>query len=528
MSDRAFDVAGVADLKDGEMRAVMAGETEVLLVRAGGEFYALGAHCTHYHAPLADGVLCGNRLVCPWHQATFDVTTGDMVEPPALDALPKFAVRVEADRVLVELPDDPPDRRVPDMVDPDPEADARVFAILGAGAAGYAAAQTLREDGFRGRIVVVTREGRLPYDRPNLSKDYLAGSAEPEWMPLRPDEFYDEHAIEVARGRGVVSFDASTRTVTFDDGESASYDAVLVATGGVARRPELPGADLEGVVTLRSFDDADAIIAGVERARRAVVVGASFIAMEAAASLVTRGLKVTVVAPDKVPFERSLGPEIGKMLRALHEEHGVVFRLGASVVRVEGDPSVTGVALDDGSRLDTDLVVLGVGVRPATSFVEGLELHADGGIDVDDRLRAADGVWAAGDVARYADPRTGARGRIEHWRTALQQGRVAAHNMAGCDTAFTETPFFWTKQYGEGVQYVGHATEWDEILVDGDVTKRDFLAIYVENGAIVAASGSGRDAPLGAISELMRLGRMPTPDEVRGGGFDWVARLAEV
>ena len=525
MSERRYDVGGADDLKDGQMRAVKAGETEILLVRTEGEYSALGAHCTHYGAPLVDGVLSGTRIICPWHHACFHARSGDLVEPPALDALPRFDVRVENGRLLVAVGEAPDDRRVPEMTLPTPEADGRVFAILGAGAAGYAAAQTLREDGFGGRIVLVTREGRLPYDRPNLSKDYLNGHAEPEWMPLRPDEFYTTYGIEVLRGRGVVSLAAATRTVTFDDGESLTCDAVLVATGSVARRPPIPGIDMDGIVTLRSFDDADAIVAATERARRAVVVGASFIAMEVAASLVERGLSVTVVAPEDVPFAKTLGPEIGRMVRALHEERGVTFRLGTGVSRFEGERSVSHVVLDDESRIEADLVVVGAGVRPATSFVEGLDLHEDGGILVDERLRAADGVWAAGDVAWFPDPRSGRRSRIEHWRTALQQGRVAAHDMAGLDVTYSSLPFFWTNQYGEGVQYVGHATSWDEILVDGDVDARDFLALYVRNGSVIAAAGSGRDRQLAAVSELLRLGRMPSPEEVRDGGVDWVARL---
>jgi NADPH-dependent 2,4-dienoyl-CoA reductase/sulfur reductase-like enzyme/nitrite reductase/ring-hydroxylating ferredoxin subunit len=528
MSESTYDVAGAGDLEDGQMRAVKAGETELLLVRTGGEYYALAAHCTHYGAPLADGVLSGTRIVCPWHHACFDATSGDLLEPPAFDALSRFDVRVEAGRVVVTVPAEPADRRVPEMVAPDPVADTRVFAILGAGAAGYAAAQALREDGFRGRIVMVTREGRLPYDRPNLSKDYLNGHAEPAWMPLRPDEFYAEHGIEVARGRGVVRFDAATRTVTFDDGERATYDAVLVATGSTARRLQVPGADLDGVFTLRGFDDSDAIVAAAEGASRAVVVGASFIGMEVAAALVERGLSVTVVAPDAVPFASTLGEEVGRMLRALHEEHGVAFRLETGVARIEGERSVGGVTLEDGSRLEADLVVAGIGARPATGFVEGLDLEDDGGILVDERLRAAEGVWAAGDVAWFPDPRAGGRARIEHWRTALQQGRVAAHDMAGRGAPLTAVPFFWTNQYGEGVQYVGHARHWDEVLVDGDVAARDFLALYLENGVVLAASASGRDRQVGALSELMRLDRMPSADEVRNGQFDWEARLREL
>ncbi len=523
MSYRDEEIEGADGLKDGEMRQVRAGETDLLLARVNGQLHAVGAFCPHYHAPLADGVLEGTRLVCPWHQACYDVTNGALLEPPALDGLAVFEVAEENGRVTVRVPADAEDRRTPAMAAADTNEDGRTFVVVGAGAAGYAAAQTLREESFRGRVVMVTSEKRLPYDRPNLSKDYLAGTAEPEWMPLRPDEFYEENGIEVMLGREVVSLDAQAKTITFDGGESISYDAALVATGGAARRPPIPGVDLGGVFTLRSFDDADAIVAAAAGTSRAVVVGASFIGMETAASLRARELSVTVVAPESVPFDKTLGPEIGSMLRTLHEEHGVRFELGAAVASFEGDGAVRTVVLDDGRRIDADLVVLGAGVRPVTGFVRGVQLHDDGSLVVDEGLRAAEGLYAAGDVARFTDPRTGESTRIEHWRTAEQQGRTAARNMAGRNTPYTAVPFFWTNQYGEGVQYVGHASRWDEVLVEGDVAGRDFLAVYVQDGRIVAAAGSGRDAQMGAFAESLRLGRLPSPDVVRAGPVDWLA-----
>jgi NADPH-dependent 2,4-dienoyl-CoA reductase/sulfur reductase-like enzyme/nitrite reductase/ring-hydroxylating ferredoxin subunit len=526
MKYEEVDVTASDALADGEMKAVAIGETSILLARVAGRYYAVGAECTHYHAPLAEGVLDGSRLVCPWHHACFDVTTGALEEPPALDALPRYEV-VEADgRVSVRIPVETDDRMERSATTYDPEADGRTFAVVGAGAAGYAAAQTLRDEGFRGRVVLITREDRSPYDRPNLSKDYLAGSAEPEWMPIRPDAYFEEHAIELLRGKEVVSLDAESRTIAFADGEALVYDAALVATGGVARKPPIPGIELRNVFTLRTFDDADAIVAAIDGATRAVVVGASFIGMEAAASLVARGLAVTVVAPGKVPFEKSLGPEIGAMFRRLHEEHGVRFELGTSVARFEGDGTVEAVALENGSRIDADLAVVGVGVRPATGFLRGVALHDDGSVDVDEYLGAADGLYAAGDVARFPDPRSGGRVRIEHWRTAEQQGMAAARNMLGRSLAYTSVPFFWTNQYGEGVQYVGHASTWDEIVVDGDVDARDFLAYYVEGDRILAVAGSGRDRQTGAIAELMRLDRMPAAGILRSGAVDWPSLLA--
>ncbi|HYY96902.1 MAG TPA: FAD-dependent oxidoreductase [Pyrinomonadaceae bacterium] len=528
MSNKEVTVFGSDELQDGEMRQVSADGTDILLARIGGNYHAVGATCPHYGAPLAEGVLCGARVVCPWHHACFDVTTGDLVEPPALDALPRYGVRVEGGEVIVSLPDETADRRTPGMARRDSAADARTFVILGGGGAGYAAAQALREDGFQGRVLMITREERAPYDRPNLSKDYLRGQAEPEWMPLRADEFYAEHEIELLRGREVTDVDAPTRTITFGDGITLRYDSLLVATGGVPRRPEVPGSGLRNVFALRGFADADAVIEAAQEASHAVLIGAGFIGMEAASSLRERGLCVTVVAPGAAPFERILGAEIGGLLQRVHEANGVRFKLGASAARFEGDGAVKAVVLDSGERVEADLVVVGVGVRPATDFLRGVNLHEDGGVIVDEYMCAANGVYAAGDIACFRSPLTGERQRIEHWRTAQQQGRTAAHSMAGRATPFDGVPFFWTRQFDAGLLYVGHAAGWDEIIYQGDVARQDFLAFYVSGGRVTAVAGMNRDREMAAAEELMRLGRMPDAARLKGDPADLLALLLAV
>ncbi len=255
--ERSYDthnevtVATTGELKDGEMKQVSVNGTDILLARVEGKYHAVGAHCTHYGAPLAEGVLNGERLVCPWHHACFNVTTGHLQEPPALDALPCYEVKVENDQVIIRVPDEMTDRRTPQMTKRDTK-DKRLFVIAGGGAAGYTAAQTLREDGFRGRVVLITRENHLPYDRPNLSKDYLQGNAEPAWLPLRPDEFFAEHDIEVIRGREIERIDAARKTIEFADGETLVCDALLVATGGEPRKLPFQSEDQENVFLLRS------------------------------------------------------------------------------------------------------------------------------------------------------------------------------------------------------------------------------------------------------------------------------------
>ena len=525
MNYKDVHVANTPDLRDGEMKEVSIGETRILLARTGERFYAVSATCPHYGAPLAEGVLCGTRIVCPWHHAAFNIINGDLEEPPALDALVSYAVRVEGEHILVSVPEKTPDRRTPPMATCDPAKDSRQFVIIGAGAAGYAAAQTLREEGFRGNLVMITREHCTPYDRPNLSKDYLHGHAEPEWIPLRPEEFFSEHGIKLVLNREVTRVDARAKTITFEGGDTMEYDALLVATGCMPVRLNITGSDLKNVCMLRSFADADSIIETARRSRRAVVVGSSFIGMEAAYSLRERGLEVIVVAPSQEPFETTLGAEVGAVFRRLHESHGVRFQLGSIVYRFEGSHNVEAVTLDNGERIETDMVVVGAGVRPVTHFIEGVELDDAGGIVVDSRLCAADGIYAAGDIASFKDPRTGERVRIEHWRTAQQQGRAAARNMLGHDVAFEGVPFFWTRQFDAALLYVGHATSWDEIVYHGEVSSRNFLAFYLKEARVVAVAGMSRDREMAAAEELMRLGRMPASEQLKWDEIDLVKLL---
>ena len=524
MSYRDITVARTSEFTDGEMKQVSVEGKEILLARVNGNFYAVGATCTHYGAPLVEGVLNGERLVCPWHHACFNITTGDLREPPAFDALPRYDVQIENEHVVVRVPVDASDRRTPSMTKRDGK-DERLFVIAGGGAAGYTAAQTLREDGFTGRIILITREDHLPYDRPNLSKEYLQGNAEPSWLPLRSKDFFAEHDIELVRGAEIKRIDAAKKTIELADGETLVCNALLIATGGQPRHLPFQSAAQKNVFLLRSYADADALIAAAETGKRVVVIGSSFIGMEVASSLISRGCDVTVVAPDEVPFKKILGPEIGSLFQQVHEENGVKFKLGASVANFVGPEIVTQVVLENGESLATDLVVVGVGVKPATEFLDGVSLHRDGGVIVDEYMRAAEDVYAAGDIAYFPNPRTGERQRIEHWRTAMQQGRVAAHNMAGNTVAYDSVPFFWTRQFDVGLLYVGHAASWSEIIFQGSVAARDFLAFYFKDDQVLAVAGMNRDREMAAIEELMRADRMPTSAELKAGFPDLLELL---
>ena len=535
MPDFAF-AASLADLPDGSMRQVDVGGTAVLLSRVDGEVYATTAFCTHYGAPLAGGVLRGSTVVCPWHHAAFDVCSGALCEPPALDALRTFPVELRGDEVWVAAPADADahgkgvayresDGTTPDMADA--AADDRLALILGAGAAGQAAAEALREDGFAGRIALVTPEARAPYDRTKLSKAYLAGDAPGEALPLRDRTFFERHGIELWTGREVVALDAEARTAKLSDGESVRYDACLVATGGTPRRLPVGGADLDGVHVLRSWEDAQAVVAEAEGAARAVVVGGSFIGMETASSLTGRGVEVTVVDRAEVPLAAALGDALGRMLQDAAEAKGVRFALGAELDRIERDGDGLAVHLAGGEPLRADLVVLGVGVTPATGFLDGAPFRRDdGGLDADAALQLAPALFAAGDVAAYPEARLGERVRIEHWRLAQQHGRHAARNLFADEPApFTGVPFFWTGQFGVNVRYVGHAEGWDEVVVDGSLADRDAAVYYLAGGRAVAGAFVGRD-PAAASFELLLAERgLPTADAVREG-FDPAAALA--
>jgi apoptosis-inducing factor 3 len=519
VSERKIAVANAAELKDGEMKEVSADGTPILLTRVGGEYHALGAHCPHYGAPLAEGVLSDGRIICPWHHACFDAKTGQLEEPPALDSLPRFDLTTENEKILVTLPPEIPDRATPKMARRDP-ADKRLFVILGGGAAGYMAAQTLREDGYAGRIVMVTREDQGPYDRPNLSKDYLSGNAEPEWMPLRSSDFFAENDIEIMSSTEALSVDSAKKTIIFKDDTTFEYDSLLVATGGEPRTLPIQTDNYENVFLLRSFSDSDRIAGAAEKGQRVVVIGASFIGMEAAGSLRTRGCEVTVTAPDEVPFEKILGTEIGKLFQEIHEQNGVKFKLGTHAQSFKGDGRVDAIVLQNGERLEADLVVVGIGVKPATAFLKGVELHRDGGVVTDEHLCAGNGLYAAGDIAHFPDHRTGEMTRIEHWRIALQLGRTAAHNMAGKPTRFTAIPFFWTTQYDATLNYVGHVKDWDSVIIRGDIGQRDFLAFYIKDHRILAVAGMNRDRELAIWEELIRQYRVPPPSHLSDDSAD--------
>jgi apoptosis-inducing factor 3 len=478
----------VDDLSDGRMLAGHVGEEAALLVRRGDDFYAIGATCSHYGGPLAQGLLVGDTVRCPWHHACFSLKTGEALDAPAFHPVSCWKVERRGDSVFVqdkkELAE--PARRAGVVTAGLP---ARIV-IVGGGAAGFAAAEKLRREGYQGHLVMVSGEEVPPVDRPNLSKDYLAGKAPDEWVPLRPDSFYSENGIELRLGTNAAGIDMRARAVVLEDGTRVAYDRLLLATGAEPIRLPTPGAELPHVFTLRSLADCRAIIARAAATRRTVVLGASFIGLEVAAALRARNIEVHVVAPDKRPMERVLGPQMGDFVRALHEEHGVVFHLGETATHIDDKQ----VALSGGGALDADLVVAGVGVRPRLALAENAGLAIDRGVVVDDFLEtSAPGIFAAGDIARWPDPHSGAKIRVEHWVVAERQGQAAALNMLGRRQKFAAVPFFWSQHYDVPINYVGHAEAWDTLTIDGDIAAKDCLLRYSRNGRVLAVASIYRD-----------------------------------
>ena len=461
------------------------GDQDVVLVRAGAEIFAIDAHCSHYHGPLAEGLVEGETIRCPWHHACFDVRTGEATHAPAFNPLAVWKVEREGERIFVREKRDQPKPRVKG---PD-DAPSRIV-IVGGGAAGFAAAEMLRRQDYRGSVVMLSSETSPPVDRPNLSKDYLAGSAPEDWLPLRPDEFYADQGIDLKLKTEVLSIDPRARNVVLAGGETISYDRLLLATGAEPVRLAIPGVDQPHVHLLRSLDDCRAIIASADGARRAVVIGASFIGLEVAASLRARDIEVHVVGLEQRPMERVLGAEMGDFVRALHEEHGVIFHLGDTVTAIEGKRA----ALKSGDVIEADLVVVGVGVKPRLSLAEKIGLAIDRGVTVNAYLEtSAPGIFAAGDIARWPDPHSRENIRVEHWVVAQRQAQAAARNMLGHRKPFDDVPFFWSQHYDVPINYVGHAEKWDEIAVEGSIAAKDCLVRYISGGRVLAVASIYRD-----------------------------------
>ena len=461
------------------------GEEPVLLSRLAGQLFAVSGVCTHYGAQLADGLTERAAVRCPLHHACFDLRTGAPLRAPALDALDRWLVEVEGDRIVVR-------QKLENLLESEPGSNDAIerIVIVGGGAAGLVCASELRRLGFPGQITILSADADPPCDRPNLSKDYLAGTAPEEWLPLRTDQWYADERIGLRLSTEVTRVDSGARTVHCASGEDIPFDRLLIATGSEPNRLMVPGFDRENVFTLRSVADARAIAAKANPGARAVIIGASFIALEAAAALRKRDVQVEIVSVEQVPFERVFGMEIGEYLRKLHERHGVRFRLGRVASGFDG----RSVVLANGEEVEADFILVGIGVRPRTDLARSAGAIVENGVLVDAFLETSvPGIYAAGDIAAYPDAATGERARIEHWVTAERQGQIAARNMLGKMQAFRAVPFFWTEQYGIAMRYVGRASSWEAVTVEGELSEDGFIARYFRDGVHCATASVGRD-----------------------------------
>lgn len=482
----------ITDLQDGAMIAGKLGDDQILLARVGEVVHAVAATCTHYGGPLAEGALVNGTVRCPWHHACFDLRTGAVLRAPALVPLARWHVEQRGDRYFVG-----------ERIEPEihaPSTGPGTVVIIGMGPAGVFTADTLRAEGYGGRIVMISRESELPYDKPNLSKDYLAGHAPAEWLPLHPREYYDEQRIELRLGAVVSSIDTAAKHVVLVSGERLPYDTLVLAAGSEPRLLPVPH---EHVHYLRTRGDAERLAELAGTSKRAVVIGSGFIGLETAASLKQRGLDVTVISPDRVPLERILGEEVGARVRDIHQEHGVVFRFGRSVQAVEAGS----VLLDDGSRVEGDLIVAGIGVTPSVDLARAAGIEVDKGIVVNELLEtSAPDVWACGDIAAWPDARSGSRLRVEHWVVAGRQGQTVARNILGRRERFDAVPFFWSAHYDVTIAYLGNGAGWETVAIDGSLDKNDATIVYRRGSNVLAVATIGRDNVSLAVEQAMERG----------------------
>ena len=476
----------------------------VILVRQGDHVFAMAGTCTHYGGPLAEGLLVGNTIRCPWHHARFNIHTGEAEGAPALNPLSCFNVRRLGNTVAIT------GKIEADFHVPCPQSPSSVV-IIGAGAAGASCADMLRTKGYAGQVTLVADEQPSPVDRPNLSKDYLAGSAPEEWIPLRTPDYYQSIQVDLVTGNPAIRIRPEEHKVFLRDGRILDYGALLLATGAEPRSLSIKGSDLPHVFRLRTLADSNAIIAKAQQARNCVVIGSSFIGLEAAASLRTRGREVTVISQDSVPLGNILGKELGRFVQRLHESHGVRFLLDTKPQEILDDK----VEIGQGRSVDADLVVLGVGVSPRTSLADEAGIQVDNGVIVDEMLRtSASDVFAAGDIARYPEPVSGEQTRIEHWVVAERQGQSVARSMLGIGGPFRETPFFWSQHYDVRISYVGHASRWDSCQIEGDLEKYNACAVYRRTNRIIAVATIGRDRLSLQVEAAMEVGGMADLDSL--------------
>ena len=521
------DICALADLPEDGLTEREAGGLKILLARDGDTVMATGATCTHKGAPLKNGTRVGNRVICPWHHAVFDLATGAHAEPPGQGCLTRFETTISGGRVNVEIPEGATAHGPEVAVEARKTGGSQVFAILGAGAAGLACAQELVRGGFDGRIVMITQEGEAPYDRTALSKTYLQGKSGDDDLPLVDGGGIAQLGVERIDA-AVDHIDVENRVIHFHardeaPAEGLAYDRCFAAPGSDAATLPLDNADLPNVFGLRTHSDAKALKAAVGDAQDVVIVGSGFIGMEAAAALIQSGKAVTVVSQDPLPFQRQFGEAVAEQITRQHRDKGVVVMTNAKVASLEAvKGTVAHVHLESGDRLKADVVLIAIGARPRTAiFGEG----ARDGVVVGEDLSLNPSLYVGGDVALFPLAGRDYPARIEHWRVAEQHGRHAARAMLGKAGPFDGVPFFWSAQYGP-IHYVGHAKSFDEVHIEGDLDAGSYTAFYVKDGQIVAALGRGKADTTADLHAVMLANRTPDKTELEAAGWQPKALIA--
>ncbi|KAL4062236.1 hypothetical protein V8B97DRAFT_1947463 [Scleroderma yunnanense] len=529
MSIKTITVCDLSDLNDGQMKEfAFEGDGKIVVYRLGDAVHATSAFCTHYGAPLAKGVLAADgRVVCPWHGACFNVCTGDIEDAPAPSALHSFKTQIVDGKVVVTADVSRTLKsnlaRAPTLISPAAAPTGKGVVIVGGGAGTFHVIESLREHGYSDDITILSKELHAPIDRTKLSKALITDPAKIELRTAA--DLKIRYGTTLRIGVNVTSIDTSAKQVIFEGGkESISYEQLILAMGGTPRRLPIEGANLENVYTFRGIEDSKKVDTAAQEGKRMVVMGSSFISMELVVAVAKRKLaSIDVIGIEEVPFQSVLGKEIGTGLKKYHESQGVKFHMQSKaekIVASEGNSSEASGVLVNGQIIPADFIVMGVGVAPATEFLKqsGFRLEKDGGIEVDEYLRVPGhpDVYAIGDIACYPQLGTSETRRVEHWNVAGNQGRAVGMTISGKSQPFVKIPIFWSAQ-GQQLRYCGISAGYDEVIIKGDPGEMKFIAYYVKHNRVVAVASMQNDPVVSKASELLRLGLMPSPEELRAG-----------
>jgi len=506
------------EIVEGELKLFEVGPGKVLVSKYEGKLSAVSSKCTHYGAPLNTGAYKDGKVRCPWHGACFSTVTGDIEDYPGLDSLQKYEIFVKDGDVVVKGTEETlsQSKRVKCMTfDGNSE---ETTLIIGGGGAAIVCAETLRQQGYAGLIIMATKEHHVPYDRPKLSKML---NSEASKLYLRSKEFFEENNITLATNKEVVELDSSSNRVKYKDGSEQQYSQLFIATGGRPRLLNVPGHGLKNIFYLRSPEDGNQIH-NESQGKNVVILGTGFIGMEIASYLASKANSVTVIGSGrtKVPFERNLGSKIGAMFMKLHEEKGVKLNLSESLKEIHGkDGSVTGVKLSNGTELPADVIIAGIGVTPCTEFAKdsGLSINKQGNIVVDKYMRTnIKNIYAGGDIVSFPYCYDNDKLiNIGHWQLAAAHGRCAAMNMGGKVTPVRTVPFFWTQQYGKSLRFAGFCNDYDEILYEGNVEEMKFAAYYCRNGKVYSMACMNMGAKASEMAFVIESGENMTAQQVR-------------